>query len=291
MTAKVFGKRSVVSAFLACALVAPGTSGASGVGVTVNDPMAISRLITDYAQQLEQYAQLVTQTALSENQLLQLYADYQQTLIEYNHLLNQIRGIAHYVSSTDWDQALIEIAQRPNTNSIYDVFDVNVYGSAGWMNVNNRVREVYEASREIGTIQGDVTALGLGAGAQDDVAAAYRKAHQATAQMVDAESLETEMAKKQAARNVLEIQRELVATQDEADLATLQYMAGQNIAIVDNLQLLQQQLHTMFLYQNQMEAEVFSNQAAAFDREINRARTALMAPTYVPNNTATSAPF
>lgn len=102
------------------------TQKAHASGFPVVDIAHIVQSLVGYVQELADFIEMIQQTALSTEQLIQMVTDYQQVLTEYQHYLDQIRSLRDTIPLEDWERLLEEI-ERANAQvsefSLTDLLD------------------------------------------------------------------------------------------------------------------------------------------------------------------------
>ncbi len=86
---------------------------AQATGIPTVDIAAIVQSLTSYITDLQQFAELISQTGIETQQLASALQQYEQTLREYQHYVNQIRSLQSIISAEDWRGLMTIIVGSP----------------------------------------------------------------------------------------------------------------------------------------------------------------------------------
>jgi hypothetical protein len=260
-------KKFAVS-LLVSTTVASSASWATGFP-TVDIANLISQ-VTQYASQLEQYGTQLEQKAIEMANLTQAINQYQQMLVDYNHYLTLVRGLKDYVDTNTLNEMLKGIDIDPSRDPFSPGFNATIYTDAGMVSTNNELKRFYQRSRSMGEMTTDLAAIGNPRGMTSDTQRKFEKSELSVLQANDSKSNLNEIYERSL--ETVELQKALnaVTSKPESQVATLQLIATQNQAVMNNLQTIAKINNQNMNYANQLTNEIYSNQAAIADIEIQR---------------------
>ena len=248
------------------------TNSVCASGIPVVDAAGIAQSVAQYIVLIMEYSELITQTGLQGEQLVQQVEQYAQTLREYQHYLNQIKALRNYMSDRDWQQLMREI------NMYYRYYG---NGDMSTIPTMNRESRTYEGDvdavfgrygytpREPKDIEAEARALGIRSSSMTtDINrewSIYQK-QKDRARMISA----NEKKAQERDENLKMIDDALTQLDNASDLATLQLMATQNQVLLNQMNsLLRSHNQHMLLMESQEELRS-SRKAEARDQELKR---------------------
>lgn len=207
---------------------------AAPVGVPTVDIGALVQSLVSYAQDLRDYAESVYRNAVLGNEYVQTIRKVQQMYREYDHMLNQIRGIRDAVSNEDWNAILVaaklDFPMNP-LDTYWDMNDPNLQNDDNYQRVNNdlnarfdRMTDVSESGDIIDNLYRDEE-LTSREHRDLDVTFEFSKGYEEKKLVLD--YLESEQTNIDAMFETLKRVRRENATGDESQLRTLQVIALQ----------------------------------------------------------------
>jgi hypothetical protein len=232
-------KKTLIASLFSICAVLPVSAVASGIPVV--DVAHIAKTVVSYNQQLKDYAEAVTQTALADSQLVQMYQDYSQVLTEYNHYLNQINSLKDQISGTDWDFIMQSVVDEWSSYDLYD-FGVIPQMDPSSATFDEDLRTILEeyglAPRATDAVITDFEVMGV-------ADAGLHVANMETANQIYTKyanqnllAAHNETQLKKLTESRVRSQTMLNSLGDESDLATLQFLATQNQMLSEQLSLL-----------------------------------------------------
>jgi conjugal transfer/entry exclusion protein len=246
---------------------------------TVVDPANLIDNILAFVQRLDDYSEQIDQSDLIDAQYMQMVEDYRQTLIEYDHYLHQLEGIAQYISDEDWDRLLEVLDGYYGRSTLSSIPPMDPDDPGYEDNLDNVLGYYGYVPRDPVEVQADVGPMGLWTPQYErEVEEDYNNFDL----MKDKMRMVSENVKKSEARKVsIEDYAERVKNLgDESDLATLQLIAMQNVTLMKQQEDLVQVLNQQLMNQEMAKAERAAKKAKARDAEIerlkNRKPTALL---------------
>ena len=214
-------------------------------GFPVVDIAHIAQSIIGYIQELSAYVEDLQQTALQGNQLAQLYTDYTQTLQEYEHYLDQIRAIRDVISAEEWENMVTQIEKEVEEISSFSVI-VDLDPASGSFEEDQRTVLIDEgiAPAPVDDIMSLYTdELGVtGAGAEylrQQLEAIDLQYKRYAAQQESAAIQNDAMNKFN--EQLIEQPIALDSLGEQSDLATLQFIAAQQIMQMNQMKLMMEQ--------------------------------------------------
>lgn len=275
-------KKKLIAAVLAFSM----STNSFGSGIPTVDIAALVQNLIGYATQLNEYSEQLTQTALNIDQVEQLVSQYEQTMIEYNHTLNAIAGLKNVMKTKDYLKLLQMIDFKISSNPQGPDFDIGIFDEDGYHDIDEQLKGVYARTRDIGDMVKDVMKGDLKGSSKDLMETrmnqAYLKSKMITGQSYTVQQLSEQINDLKTSAIEAEATRQAIATEDENELTTLQFMALQNSMIIDNMQKQHEISVSQLSYANQMESEYFAKQARYVDRQI--AKIANVKASYKPVN-------
>tara|TARA_R110000744_G_scaffold102987_3_gene197656 strand:- start:1752 stop:2642 length:891 start_codon:yes stop_codon:yes gene_type:complete len=270
-------KRKLSIFFLTAALTIAPVSYTKRVeaGIPIIDIPGLVQQLLDYSQQLQSYAEDLYQSTVVSNEYVQTLRKMEQTYLEYEHTLNQIKGLRDIVDSTEWRNILsaIEIDFPLNPlDSHWDDWDVDLYTDDGVIDVDERIGEVYNRIRDLEDVYADIESSFLSEDMRDmqreKARRLFLKSREITEQTYAADAFKVETKYLTDAFEQLQENRQDIATDDEAQLQTLQILAMQQEL---SARLSQQQnaiALKAFEMSNQDAADRKSRESFAFDMQL-----------------------
>lgn len=266
-------KKGIRKALILCAAFmmfasSPRDSEASGFPTV--DIAALIQRITSYVTQLQQYASQLTSNQTEIGQLMQLYADYEQTLREYDHYLSQLRGLERFIDPESWAVLLeasgayygrTDFALVPDIDARSENYERDVAA------LLNRFTTVPLATEEL---EDRLNRAGVSADVRlsDDgsrISAAFSRQIDLYRQVS-----QNERDAKVRDEDVRQTATLLRGIGDESDLATLQLLATQLQVALDQNQAAIRVLNQQLLNTELPSATRAADKAAMIDREISR---------------------
>lgn len=244
--------------FFLCAAVItsimPVSAKASGIPTV--DVAAIAQIILDYTNQLEQYTELMAQSALEESQLLEAIRLYEQTMISYEHMLSQMQGLKDKLGVEAWSEVYEKYEDILNTYPPY----ITDFNASDLVRINDDLNNLYYRSPSLEDTEDLLLSLGYAA---DDLAQAtehatqgYQKEQLAATQALASEKIDNRL--KVQVERAGEVADKRLRLGPEDYLATLQLMAEQNELMLSTMHEQAVINNTQLQYSNQMEAQHFS---------------------------------
>lgn len=235
-----------------------------------------------------------TQTPLLNNQLTELVKQYQQMMTEYDHYLRMIKGIEGVISKKDYKRILVNLKMINPDNPLQGA-DVDIFTDEGFYDIDQQVARVFDRTKSVLDMRNDIVLGGLSAEDRNseinDMRQHYRRSRLITSQMNSVKSIDNDMEAMRTSFDVLEQQRQKIATKGENQLETLQFIAVQNQAMIKNMELNQRIARDQLSYSNQLSSEYFANLAKAKQREIERLKKLRQQGPIPVNNTGRTATY
>lgn len=253
--------KTMISVTALC-LVAAGKPMASGFPTV--DVAQVAQNLTDYISQLEQLQTQVESASFLDAQLVQQLIEWEQTLTEYQHLLNMMEGLPDDIEAFG-DH--VDFSVDPITGK----WNIGVLTDKGYKDVDDAIAQVWVRTREMADIEDDLTDAGY-SGAQYD-----RKQLEASRAYAMSR---LEPARQHQSRNfsdVLQKERELftdkispqvsiLQRESENELQVMQMTMVQNQAIIKQLQDINEILTTDYREGDKLAADVFAKRARSQER-------------------------
>lgn len=203
-------------------------------GIPTIDIAALIQKLLDYVQQLNDYAEQLYQSQVVANDYIQQLKEMEQLYREYEHTLEQIRGIRDFVNQEDWKNILaridIDFPLNP-LDSHWNDWDVDIYTDDGVIDVDQAIGRVYHRIRNLDDVYEDIETVFESDDVKDqqreEARRQFVKSREATQQKYAAEVFTREAENLGVALEELKVTRENVAMGDESELRTLQLLAMQ----------------------------------------------------------------
>jgi hypothetical protein len=251
-----------------------GTSSARAGGIPVIDAASIAESVKQYLLLLQEYSELVSQTGIETQQLVQLIDQYSQTLREYQHYLNQIKALRYYISEKEWQQLMRDIDMYYRYYGKGDMSTIptmNRESSTYESDVDEVLRQYGYTPRDPREIEAEARALGIRSSQMISDAQREWLIHQKYKdQMSMVSANEAKVAKRD--ENIAILNNVVKSLPDASDLATLHLMATQSQIVLNQLNdLIGVQNQQMLLMESPEELRS-ARRAEARDRELKRLR-------------------
>lgn len=247
--------------------------------MAVFDASNLFQNIIQYLQRLDDYEEQIDQSDIIDAQYMQIVEDYKQTLIEYDHYLAQIEGIAQYISQEDWDR-LLEIWDGYYGKSPLSTIPPMCPDDSGYEeNLDTVLGNYGYVPRDPAEVQADAGPMGLWTEQYErEVTVDYNNYELMKDKMrMVSENVKRSNKRKKAIEDHAETVQGLG---DESDLATLQEIAMQNILLMKQQEDLVQIMNQQLMNEEMVKAERAAKNAKSRDAEIerlkNRKPTALL---------------
>ncbi|WP_263147670.1 hypothetical protein [Pseudomonas sp. RIT-PI-AD] len=248
--------------------IAPGPVAASGFPTV--DIAAIAQSVTDYINQLQQYAELMAQTALNESQLAEAIKLYEQTMTEYDHMLRQMEGLKSRISNRQWQQIYAKYGSVINTYpGMKPDFD-----SDRWAKINRELETLFPRAQRLSDIEDDLASLGYDSSSLQHITETARQSYAreqlAVGQSMFVQDMDDELEVQMGRYGEVSSKRASLGSEDH--LATLQVMAEQNELVIEALQQQSAISNAQLQYSNQLESHYFSNQNVGRKATLNEVK-------------------
>lgn len=222
-------------------------------GFPTVDLAALAQRIIQMQQVLNQYSEMIKQTGLNVDQLNQMYEQYKQALITYDHLLEQAQALEHQVARKDWlkfmeDISQIEMVNPWNTGAadIRESSDAHV--RAGVEQSNNMYGSISKKDEYQAMLK---KAFGSTYVSPEELQS-YNQANMAATQRGYVDFTAKKSA--EVAQTISKLDEDRLKLGDNSQLATSQFIAEQNQVLMAQLQinneLLRQQMDTSNQFEN-----------------------------------------
>lgn len=203
-------------------------------GIPTVDIAALIQKLLQYVQELNDYAEQLYQSQVVANNYIQTLKDMEQTYREYEHTLEQIKGIKDYVDNEEWKEILtridIDFPLNP-LDSHWDDWDVDIYTDDGVVDIDEAVGSVYKRIRSLPDVYEDIETVFESDDVRDqereEARRQFVKSREATEQKYAAKVFSKESENLSNALAELKRNRENIAMEDESELRTLQMLAMQ----------------------------------------------------------------
>lgn len=257
--------------------IAPVPVTASGFPTV--DIAAIAQSVTDYINQLQQYAEAMAQTALNESQLAEAIKLYEQTMIEYDHMLRQMEGLKSRISNRQWQQIYAKYGSVINTYpGMKPDFD-----SARWAKINRELETLFPRAQRLSDIEDDLASLAYDSNSLQHVTETARQSYAreqlAVGQSMFVQDMDDELEVQMGRYGEVSSKRASLGPEDH--LATLQVMAEQNELVIEALQQQSAINNAQLQYSNQLESHYFSNQNVGRKATLNEVKARQSRPIVV----------
>lgn len=241
-------------------------------GIPTVDIAALIQKLVQYAQVLRDYSEQLYQSQVVANEYVQKLREMEQIYREYEHTLNQIKGIRDYVDNQEWKDILrqIEIDFPLNPlDSHWDDWGVQIYTEDGVIDVDEAVGSAYKRIRDLDTVYEDIETVFTSQDAKDqqreEARRHFLKSREATQQKYAAEVFTRRSENLSTALRDLAEKREILATADESELATLQIIAMQQELDLHYKEANQELMIKMFDMSNQESMERKNRESYVYD--------------------------
>ena len=248
-------------------------------GMAVFDASNLTQNLRQYIQRLNDYSEQIDQSGLIDAQYMQMVEDYKQTLREYIHYLNQLEGIAQYISDEDWDRLLEVLDGYYGRSTLSSIPPMDPDDPAYEDNLDNVLGYYGYVPRDPVEVQADVGPMGLWTPQyEQEVEEDYNNFELMKDKMrMVSENVKRSNKRKESIKDHAETVKNLG---DESDLATLQEIARQNVTLMKQQEDLVQIMNQQLMNEEMAKAERAAKKAKARDAEIkrlkNRKPTALL---------------
>lgn len=224
----------VLSAILAVSPLLMYSPKTEATGIPTIDIAALIQKLLDYAQQLNDYAEQLYQSQVVANEYIQKLKEMEQIYVEYEHTLEQIKGIKDYVDNEQWKEILaridIDFPLNP-LDSHWDDWDIDIYTDDGVIDVDESISNVYKRIRNLDDVYDDIETVFESDDVRDvqreEARRQFLKSREATEQQYAADVFTRESQNLSFALSDLKRNRENIAMEDESELRTLQMLAMQ----------------------------------------------------------------
>jgi len=251
---------------IAVLLLLVAGSRALASGFPTVDVAVVAQNVTDYVNQLEQLQQQIESVAFMDAQLVQMITDYQQVLVEYQHLVNMMKGLPDDIEAFG-DH--IDF----NIDPITGQWDVGILTDAGYKDVDDAVATVYNRTREIADINDDYSTLGYTGPALTRATrganTTYSLSRLEAARQIQADKFNDGLIED---RNLFTTQITPMVNAleggTENQLQVLQMLMAQNQQVIKQLQSLNEAITTHYRDSGKLDADVFAQRARGMEREI-----------------------
>lgn len=203
-------------------------------GIPTVDVAALVQNLIEYSQQLSDYAEQLYQSQVVANQYVQKLMQMEQIYREYEHTLEQIKGIKDYIDNSEWEDILsqIEIDFPLNPlDSHWEDWGVDIYTEDGVIEVDEAIGNAYKRIRDLDDVYGDIETVFASEDMRDkkreEARRQFMRSREATDQKYAATVFKSEAENLEEALKELKNARENNATSDESELRTLQILAMQ----------------------------------------------------------------
>ncbi|MCU8961135.1 hypothetical protein ACO0J9_13050 [Pseudomonas aeruginosa] len=257
--------------------IAPVPVTASGFPTV--DIAAIAQSVTDYINQLQQYAEQMTQTVLNESQLAEAIKLYEQTMVEYDHMLRQMEGLKSRISNRQWQQIYAKYGSVINTYpGMKPDFD-----SARWMKINRELETLFPRAQRLSDIEDDLASIAYDSNSLQHITETARQSYAreqlAVGQSMFVQDMDDELEVQMGRYGEVSSKRASLGAEDH--LATLQVMAEQNELVIEALQQQSAINNAQLQYSNQLESHYFSNQNVGRKATLNEIKARQSRPIVV----------
>lgn len=241
-------------------------------GIPTVDIAALIQKLVQYAQILRDYSEQLYQSQVVANEYVQKLREMEQIYREYEHTLNQIKGIRDYVDNQEWKDILrqIEIDFPLNPlDSHWDDWGVQIYTEDGVIDVDEAIGNTYKRIRDLDTVYEDIETVFTSQDARDqqreEARRHFLKSREATQQKYATEVFTRQNENLSTALRDLAEKREVLATVDESELATLQIIAMQQELDLHYKKANQELMIKMFDMSNQESMERKNRESYVYD--------------------------
>jgi len=253
--------KTMISVTALC-LVAAGKPMASGFPTV--DVAQVAQNLTDYISQLEQLQTQVESASFLDAQLVQQLIEWEQTLTEYQHLLNMMEGLPDDIKAFG-DH--VDFSVDPITGK----WNIGVLTDKGYKDVDDAIAQVWVRTREMADIEDDLTDAGY-SGAQYDrkqleASRAYAMSRLEPARQHQARNFSDTLSDERSTfENDITPLVESLQGQSENELQVLQTMLAQNQQVIKQLQDINEVITTDYREGDKLAADVFAKRARSQER-------------------------
>ncbi len=206
----------------------------SAAGIPTIDVAALVQKLLEYVQQLNDFSEQLYQSKVIANEYIQTLKDMEQTYKEYEHTLEEIKGIADYIEEAEWEEILdridIDFPLDP-FDSHWDDWGVSILTDDGVIDIDQKISRVYKRIRPINQVEQDIDTLFNDPDVRDqkkaEARAQYKKSREVTEQKYSAAVFERHGDLLEETEMNLMQDRHEVATGDESELRSIQFLAAQ----------------------------------------------------------------
>lgn len=260
-------KRSVLSLLLSSALWG-GPLHASGIPTI--DVANLVQQLTQYMQMMKEYDEILQQTGLSQDQLMNALQQYQQMMQEYEHLLRQAERLKSRMDKKQWARFWKE-ANQAYQHRPFEGVDMRA-ASFGLIK-----KGVDEADSRYGHVDDQHTmqqqANDVIGYVPDTLNRSYQRTNMGVQQRVLLSQYQQENA--DSRRRIQATDSSRLTLGDESELATLQLLVEQNQILIGQMAQLNEMQAARFDSLNQTENEHNVNRYKAQMQKIQHAKDTL----------------
>lgn len=287
----------VLSALLVFSPLMTYSPPAQSSGIPTVDIAALVQKLLDYAQKLKDFAEQLYQSQVIANEYIQKLKQMEQTYREYEHTLEQIKGLKEYVDNKEWKKILAQIDLDFPLNpfdSHWDDWSLDVYTDDGVIEVDKRIGTFYKRIRNLDDVYEDIEKVFKSDDvidqAKEEARRHFNRSREYTEQKYAAAVFKKEAEYLNRALKKIKQYRADVAMGDEAELRTLQTMAlqqelnlayrkAQNDILIKNFDMANQQAiqkknHDSYVYDMMLRNKLAVSQSKAYEPNDSRKRSA-----------------
>ncbi len=238
-------------------------------GIPTVDIAAIMQQLTSYLQQIKEYSEIIELKSVTDSQYFQMLKDYQQVLREYNHYLNQLKGIQHMIDAEDWKLIMRTIKSYYGKSKRALILTMDPEDSDYEENMDRILKNYGHVPRDPLEDQNDAQTLGIWSDQyRQEVEEDYYQYNLYKDRM---RMVSNNSGKDEDFKEIIEDHTETVSgLGDQSDLATMQEIAAQNLTIMKQNRVKLQTLNQILLNMETNEAIRAAKRAKAREAEINR---------------------
>ncbi|NRA71964.1 MAG: hypothetical protein HRU24_13160 [Gammaproteobacteria bacterium] len=224
----------VLSLFLILTPITIYSPKSEATGIPTVDIVSFIQSLLEYIQQLSTYAESIYQSSVAANEYVQTLQQMEQIYREYEHALNQIKGLADLVDNDGWKDLLgqidIDFPLNP-LDSSWNEWGVAIYTDDGVIDIDEKVSTIYKRIRNLDDVFDDIDTVFDSSDMRDQQKAQaeqhYLRSREATEQAYAVKAFQSRSENLAEAEKSMAEDRENVAMGDESQLRTLQIMAMQ----------------------------------------------------------------
>lgn len=264
------------------ALSVVASSNASASGIPTVDVAAIAQAVTNYMNELEQYAEQLSQGVTQQEELMQAVEQYEQMLTEYEHMLTQMEKLEEVLTPREMEE-IYGIYEKVVSSFPSELPD---YTDPEWEAVNERVGNVFHRGNDLETMEDEIGDVPFSADAQAEVLArnraTYNQTQMVTAQHKFVDDMSASLEENMERQSLVAEKRRQLGNEDH--LKTLQLLANQNELV---LEVLSQQTaidNADLKFSNQLDAHYFSQRRQAEQATLNKLNEKMAEPITVNND-------